>query len=530
MKQKTENYNLLVEDWIPVLFTNGVFSRVGIREALTQAGRIRQIAATNSMDHVSILRLLLAVLQWCKPVLNHSERKMLESAEGFPDDWLEEKLGTDDELNRAFNLLGKNGGFYQYEPPLTEIEQKANSSKASPNEGDGFRPSSDLFQELPSGTNIAHFRHTRDYQDGLCPACCTIGLVRLSAFASASAHGAKQQKPAGLNGATPVYAVGLNQSLLLLLISGWSVPVRGDAPCWEDSQEPTDKNTIGQQRGFTWQPRRIWLERPRDDQIKDTCSVCGDFALLVYRINVLPGWKRPFEKKPWPDDPHVLTVQSPGSPKKAPTTDPISFPNPSQPVSILARSWRTAYRGMIERQATTPVQTQPNAIICVGATANKALYQDAFSYVFRSPTAKAYVMEQLKWLDSIDLQSCILKALPRSTSKRPEVSTALASITGDMEAVLRGYFALFLTTSAETANNESFENIVINWRNDVLAIFRGKLEEVCSLITPGSPLHRLEVTRRARQAMDEMVTIDKKTSTPEAARTPKRDRMNGGGT
>jgi hypothetical protein len=62
MKQKTENYNLLVEDWIPILWTNGKFGRVGIREALTQAGRIRQIAASNPMDRVSIVRFLLTLL------------------------------------------------------------------------------------------------------------------------------------------------------------------------------------------------------------------------------------------------------------------------------------------------------------------------------------------------------------------------------------------------------------------------------------------------------------------------------------
>lgn len=70
MSQKTENFNLLEEDWIPVLRTNGKPDRVGIREALTTAGRIRQIAATNPMDRVAVLRFLLAVLYWCKPALS----------------------------------------------------------------------------------------------------------------------------------------------------------------------------------------------------------------------------------------------------------------------------------------------------------------------------------------------------------------------------------------------------------------------------------------------------------------------------
>lgn len=39
------NYNLLEEHWIPVLMKDGKYCRVGIKRALTQAGRIRQIAA-----------------------------------------------------------------------------------------------------------------------------------------------------------------------------------------------------------------------------------------------------------------------------------------------------------------------------------------------------------------------------------------------------------------------------------------------------------------------------------------------------
>ncbi len=45
MKHKSENYSLLVEDWIPVVRTNGKFERVGIRDASTQAGSFRRMAA-----------------------------------------------------------------------------------------------------------------------------------------------------------------------------------------------------------------------------------------------------------------------------------------------------------------------------------------------------------------------------------------------------------------------------------------------------------------------------------------------------
>jgi len=49
-----ENYNLLDQSWIPVLYHNGHWTRVGILQALKDAGRIRQIAASNPMDRVAM--------------------------------------------------------------------------------------------------------------------------------------------------------------------------------------------------------------------------------------------------------------------------------------------------------------------------------------------------------------------------------------------------------------------------------------------------------------------------------------------
>lgn len=37
-------FNLIEAAWIPILYMDGRYERVGIRTALTKAGRIRQIA------------------------------------------------------------------------------------------------------------------------------------------------------------------------------------------------------------------------------------------------------------------------------------------------------------------------------------------------------------------------------------------------------------------------------------------------------------------------------------------------------
>ncbi|NQT84083.1 type I-E CRISPR-associated protein Cse1/CasA [bacterium] len=81
------NYNLLEEQWIPVLMTDGKYCRVGIKDALTQAGRIRQIAASNPMDRVALLPFLVAVLQWCTGSPAEGERGELFETGQFPVGW-----------------------------------------------------------------------------------------------------------------------------------------------------------------------------------------------------------------------------------------------------------------------------------------------------------------------------------------------------------------------------------------------------------------------------------------------------------
>ena len=47
------NYNLLDEDWIPVLYHDGRWERVGIRKALEDAGQIREVTASNPMEVIA---------------------------------------------------------------------------------------------------------------------------------------------------------------------------------------------------------------------------------------------------------------------------------------------------------------------------------------------------------------------------------------------------------------------------------------------------------------------------------------------
>ena len=248
------NYNLLEEKWIPVLWTDGKTNRVDIIEALTQAGRIRQIAASNPMDRVAVLRFLLALLYWCKG--NPPDKITNDS---FPPDWFKKLHDNKD----CFNLLGEGKRFYQYHK-----SGSGNYTKLSANY---------LVQEVPTGTNLSHFRHSTDGNNGLCPACCAMGLLRLPVFATSGGRG----KPPGVNQKPPIYVIPLGSSLAETLWLSWRKVSDSDLgiSAWEKPDLSLSKTgKIPLLTGLTWLPRRVWLDNPGETA---SCISCGSREPLI---------------------------------------------------------------------------------------------------------------------------------------------------------------------------------------------------------------------------------------------------------
>jgi CRISPR type I-E-associated protein CasA/Cse1 len=275
MKWKTENFNLLEEDWIPILRRNGKFERVGIRKALTEAGGIRQIAASNPMDRIAILRFLLAILYWCRGDPPNNPTGI--SGKGFPEHWFS-KL---EEKQDCFNLLGEGKRFYQ--------DRDAQRSRAS----------TDLIQEIPTGNNFWHFRHSTDKTDGLCPACCVLGLLRLPLF---SVSGLPDLK-AGINGTPPVYVIRLDTVLLNTLWANWTICEELGDPAWiRPDIRPTPNQDVPLLTGLTLLSRRVWLHEPSGPP--GMCSGCGAKETTLIRTCEYQTAGRQ-ENEFW-NDPHVI--------------------------------------------------------------------------------------------------------------------------------------------------------------------------------------------------------------------------------
>jgi len=284
-------FNLLDKRWIPVLYADGRADRVGIRKALTEAGAIRQIAASNPMDNVALLRLLLAVLQWCKPRLSDDERARLGIHHGIPEEWLTKELDTKGEPNDAFCLFGDANRFMQ-----------------APADANNERPVADLFHELPGDSNVTHFRHIRDYRDGVCPGCIAIGLARLPIGLTRKGSG----KRPGINGDPPVYFVPTGNRLLTTLLMNWPFPqVPGDMPCWgSNSSERLPTEPIGVLEAFTWTSRQFRID---DKSLQSgRCTVCGEHTTsLVIRLHELnqPNGRSELSRSHQWRDPHVAYNQ-----------------------------------------------------------------------------------------------------------------------------------------------------------------------------------------------------------------------------
>jgi hypothetical protein len=531
MSDKTENYNLLVEPWIPILWTHGKPGRVSIRTALIEAGRIRQIAASNPMDNVALLRFLLAVLQWCKPCLTGEDCARLESAVGIPDDWVKEKLGSEAQPNPAFDLLGATQRFYQ------DLKLPK----------DHHRPIGDLLQEFPTETKVAHFRHVRDGQYGLCPSCCALGIVRFSAFANAYGHGIY---PSAVNGPAPAYAIPQRRTLLqtLLLNCPENASVRREPP-WLCDEAPSEAN-LDIVTVFAWRSRWLWLDDPGSKD--ELCSYCGRPARLIKRLAFTGGWKPPFQargaqKKFWDQDPHLILAEISGKKSKSTedtdgfdsdddrqveaiggatagkkrTVTTLGFPAPGFRVAAHARFWRRVRSARVSR-ADSRWRTVPLNVYVAGPVVNKGLYQDATALSLPLASSKCASAGRdvagFMTRATTQLIRVLHESTPNPRRQHPNRIAALDARSPSLETRLRKQFDEWLQSailpatpglseampeSQSPAEGRSFSAEF--WRKRLTGLLTPVAEAVVEAATPGSPLRRREAAEMARQMLNEAI-------------------------
>lgn len=499
-------FNLIQEDWIPVLYANGHWRRVGIRKALKDAHLIRQIAAGNPMDNVALLRFLLAVLLWCRPNLSADDRARLDdpNIKGIPDDWFnaENRLGTLELPNPAFDL------FHEETPFLQDRSIKDSNST----------PATNLLHEVPSGSNVIHFCHVRDHKSGLCPACCGVALVRWSAYASAGTAGAGQSMTAAPNGNTPAYHLVQDFTLLRMLLA--NIPsetsVQGDLAVWEGASEETP---LGPLKGLTWRTRRVLLLPPDSREIHNLrlgkCLLCGrNVPLLICSIHFRPGWKRPEGGKGWEQDPHRFSVKG----SKGKSFSP-SASSPDDSLENHASAWRLVRRGALELDAAD--------WIIVLVSSNQQLYKDALPFFvpqFSGATEHLSFVDHLqniihrttsartKSWDDPPRGHAVANALYKEDAKVHALRAALSAYGSYCESLLQRQSASWFQATCDSVPS------AIGCLNDTEALLQKWVKQAVSSTTPGSPLRRREAMQKAQDAVRWVVNQATKTEeTPAAA-------------
>ncbi len=260
-----EVFNLLSERWIPVLWADGRWERVGILEALREAGRIRQIAASNPMDRVALLRFLMAIVYWYeRGWTDPGRRQELLAAGQFSGECLE-RLQEDE---AAFELLGAGKRFLQ-----------DNSLKGEQRPYIG-----DLLVEFPGHGSVNHSRHVLHGSYGLCPACCAMGILRFSVWAPANSF-----FPASVNPGSAAYAIATEANLMRSLVANSVDGARQTVqPPWLSDLPP--RAPLGPSSALAWRPRRLCLGDAAED---GRCAYCGYCRRLIKTLAFSAGWATP---------------------------------------------------------------------------------------------------------------------------------------------------------------------------------------------------------------------------------------------
>ncbi|MBX3458585.1 MAG: type I-E CRISPR-associated protein Cse1/CasA [Planctomycetes bacterium] len=474
------SFNLLHKPWIPVLWRAGRAERVGIKSALTSAGKIRQIAASNPMDNVALLRFLLAVLLWCKPNAQDELTKLPANAPGVPENWLTN-------LNphtAAFELLGPGPRFYQDSSLRGKRKQ---------------RPIGDLVSEFPTETKVNHLRHAVDKQYGLCPACCALGMVRHCSFANYLGSG----YTSGINGGAPTYVNSHKASLAATIAA--NLPLQAAAaekPPWLSSDRPQNVSPIS---AFAWRPRGVWLGEPQED--RSVCAYCGETESVISQHSFAGGWDPPAVthaggKKFWDNDPHLLLVQS-NARESGDDEDQgltiLAFLRPERPVDQHSKHWR--------RVVSALASTQRAASVVGGVTTQSGLlYQDSVSLQISSlraplPDIQADTLKSLK--KSLDTLESNEWAQER---KHPETQSALTLQMPEVERQVRAAMGKQATGQAAATATPLDAEADKKFLRD---IYQPVVERVVDATAKGSPLRRRDAKHHAlallRKKIDKIV-------------------------
>jgi CRISPR system Cascade subunit CasA len=301
-------FDLLTEPWIPTLDLQGELATLSLLDTFRRAHTLKEIRDASPLVTYGLYRLLQAIVQ---DSVNPREKR----------DWLDHfRKGR---LDDAFidRLITMDGDRFDLFNPTHPFGQSGDLPMfPSSKERKELEPTTvgRLRAEIPSVTNVNHFRHSYDERQAFCPQCLARSIVTLAPFAKIDGRGYM----ASINGSPPVYVYYIGDSLFQSLAWNLVLPnyrpissAGNDSPSWRaDGRVPASapKRDAGFVGGLTWQPRRLRLLAAPSGN----CSHCGmSAAVLVHEILWSQGYSRPKDSAWWRDPFVAYSKGGPAQPR-----------------------------------------------------------------------------------------------------------------------------------------------------------------------------------------------------------------------
>ena len=378
------DFNLWTEPWITLERPDGTTERRGIAQTLLHAHEYQSLYASSPLVIVGIHRLLMAILQAAFDPRKMADLRALWKARRFA----ESPIQTfEQQYADRFGLFSADKPFMQSaDLPL------------QPEKGGNPKSVSYLAMELPTRTEVTHFRHRGDADQAFCSACAAGGLVIVPAFATS---GGSSFRPS-INGIPPIYVLPGGSSLFESLTASLILPDyqpevasrEQDEAWWTRPalvERSKEMHEVGYLHSLTFPARRVRLH---PEPIRTACTWCGQFTEWGVRTMVFEmGECRPRGAAFWFDP--FAAYRSPREGSNKP-------PVPIRPVAGRAL-WREFVglflQGPSAAESTSGKKRRTQRPRVLNQIAALKIGEDLYTYPFRCIGMRTDKAKVFEWID-----------------------------------------------------------------------------------------------------------------------------------
>lgn len=291
MNDRRTDFDLLTEEWIPVVDLDGRRRELSLLSCLECAHELREIVDPSPLVVFGLHRFLGAVLHSYLPIADEDE---------WAEHWDRGRFDPDFIATVRARCVGRLRLFDPERPFYQSGDIPLDGRPQEPLKTVGY-----LYPEESTGTNVVHFSHPGNDKHAYCPACCARGLLLVPPFSMSVGKGIKPS----IAGVPPVYVLPGADSLYRTLLLNYLLPgFRPNSPCytdpgplWEGSGSVVakeERSDAGFIESLTWPARRIRLY----PSAGGVCSRCGrPAAFLTRRMVYVQGRSRRKDLPLWID-------------------------------------------------------------------------------------------------------------------------------------------------------------------------------------------------------------------------------------